>query len=332
LVFVTCLLVLVQAGASEARSSILPEPTPTPTCSAEFRVAFISDVTGLQSTGDADGWRGVGDAVRDRPCARARLIVPSRPSEYRHALRAGADAHDDLVIAASFLLTDAVVDAARANPGTRFVLVDPLVETPRLGNLAVLSFREDQAAYLAGALAGLLTRSGVVAGVYGPDGATDHVHRLGFEYGARYARPGVRVLGAYQPASEGAPYANPGWGAAQARAFIAQDADVIFGAGGTTGRGALEAATQAGTSCIGAEASDSSGCLLTTTVKFIDRGVRSTIVEAAAGDWSGGVAALGLAEGAVGLGPIRRSLRADMGRRLQQIADELAAGTLSTGL
>ena len=332
MVFVTCLLVLVQAGASEARSSILPEPTPTPTCSAEFRIAFISDVTGLQSTGDADGWRGVGDAVRDRPCARARLIVPSRPSEYRRALQAGADQHDDLVIAASFLLTDAVVDAARANPGTRFVLVDPLVATPRLSNLAVLSFREDQAAYLAGALAGLLTRSGVVAGVYGPDGATDHAHRLGFEHGALSARPGVRVLGAYQPASEGAPYANPGWGATQARAFIAQDADVMFGAGGTTGRGALEAAAQAGKSCIGAEASDSSGCLLTTTVKFIDRGVRSTVVEAAAGNWSGGVAALGLAEGAVGLGPIRRSLPADVRRRLQQIADELAAGTLSTGL
>src|SRR5207247_9600608 len=131
----------------------------------------------------------------------------------------------DVRMAARCRVADAVAGAARAKPWTRFVLVDPLVATPRLGNLAVLSFREDQAAYLAGALAGLLTRSGVVAGVYGPDGATDYVHRLGFEYGARYARPGVRVLGAYQPASEGAPYGNPGWGAAQARAFIAQDSD-----------------------------------------------------------------------------------------------------------
>ncbi|TMG15974.1 MAG: BMP family ABC transporter substrate-binding protein [Chloroflexi bacterium] len=212
LVLVTCLLVLVQAGASGARSSVNPAGTPTPGCTSEFRVAFITDVAGLQSTGDSDGWRGVGDAVRDRPCFRARLIVPSRPSEYRRSLQSGADAHDDLVIAASFLLTDAVVAVARANPGTRFVLVDPLVATPGLPNLAVLSFREDQAAYLSGALSGFLTRSGMVAGVYGPDGATDHVHRLGFEHGARFARPGVRVLGAYQPPSDGAPYANPGWG------------------------------------------------------------------------------------------------------------------------
>jgi len=324
----------VQAGASGARSSVTLAATPTPGCRSEFRVAFITDVAGLQSTGDADGWRGVGDAVRDRPCFRARLIVPSRPSEYRRALQSGADAHDDLVIAASFLLTDAVVAAARANPGTRFVLVDPLVETPALRNLAVLSFREDQAAYLAGALAGMVTQSGVIAGVYGPDGAMDHAHRLGFEHGARNARPGVRVLGAYQPPSEDRPYANPGWGAAQARAFIAQGADVIFGAGGTTGQGALQAAAQAGRSCIGADATDQSaaGCLVTSTVKFIDRAVRSAIDEAGAGRWSGGVEALGLAEGAVGLGPFRRSLPNDAVRRLQQIADELAAGILSTGL
>lgn len=235
------------------------------------------------------------------------------------------------MIGGSFLLTDAVVDAARANPGTRFVLVDPLVATAATPNLAVLSFREDQAAYLAGALSGLLTRSGVVAGVYGPDGAADHAHRLGFEHGARYVRPGVRVLGAYQPASEGAPYADPEWGAAQARAFIAQGADVIFGAGGSTGQGALLAAAQAGRSCIGADTSDAAGCSLTSTVKFIDRAVRATVTEAASGRWSGGQHALGLAQAAVGLTPLRRPLGEDAQRRLQTITELLAAGSLTTG-
>ena len=323
----------MQAGASGIRSGVNPTATPRTTCSPEFRVAFITDVAGLRSIADADGWRGVGDAMRDRPCAEARLIVPSRPSEYRNALQTGADAHDDLVIAASFLLTDAVVDAARANQATHFVLVDPLVETPALRNLAVLSFREDQAAYLAGALAGMVTQSGVIAGIYGPDGATDHAHRLGFEHGARYVRPGVRVLGAYQPASEGAPYANPVWGGTQARMFIAQGADVIFGAGGTTGQGALMAAAQAGKSCIGTGANDTiaPGCLLTSTVKFIDRGVRTTVTEASAGRWSGGRHALGLAQMAVGLAPLRRPLLGDALRRLQAVTDLLAVGELTTG-
>jgi len=321
----------VQAGANGISSRVDPTAAPAPSCAAEFRVAFITDVAGLRSTADADGWRGAGEAVRDKPCAHARLVVPARPSDYRRALQASADAHEELVIAASFLLTDDVLDAARANPQTRFVLVDPLVATPGLPNLAVLSFREDQAAYLAGALAGMLTRSGVVAGIYGPEGATDLAHRAGFEHGARYARPGVRVLGAYQPASEGAPYANPEWGATQARAFIAQRADVVFGAGGSTGQGALLAAAQAGRFCIGADPSTAAGCSLTSTVKFVDRAVRTTVTEAAAGRWSGGQHALGLAQMAVGLAPLRRPLPEDTVSRLQAIADLLAAGDLTTG-
>ena len=94
----------------------------------------------------------------------------------------------DVVIAGSFLLTDAVVEIARANPATHFVLVDPLVSPPDVPNLAVLTFRSDQAAFLAGALAGILTGNGVVAGIYGPAGAIDQANRLGFERGARFVQ------------------------------------------------------------------------------------------------------------------------------------------------
>src|SRR3989442_9006133 len=87
--------------------------------------------------------------------------------------------------------------------------------------------------------------------------------------------------------------------------FVVQGADVIFGAGGATGQGALLAAAQAGQSCIGIGASDASapGCLLTSTVKFIDGAVWATIIDAAAGRWSGGPRALCLAQIAVGLAP-----------------------------
>src|SRR4029077_4951047 len=197
----------------------------------------------------------------------------------------------DLVIAGTFLLTDAVVDVARANPGTRFVLIDPIVAPAGPANLAVVVFREDQAAFLAGALAGMVSQTGVIAGVYGPFGAADQRNRAGFEHGAAYVRPGIRVLGAYQPAGDGLPYANPGWGAAQAREFAQQDADVIFGIGGSTGKGALRGAAQSGVFCIGADAATDpavSDCLLASAIKHVDRGVALIVADAAAGYWSGG--------------------------------------------
>jgi basic membrane protein A and related proteins len=240
------------------------------------------------------------------------------------------------VIAGSFLLTDAVADVARANPATRFVLVDPIVEPGGPANLAVLIFREDQAAFLAGALAGMVSKTGVIAGVYGPFGAADQRNRAGFEHGAVYVRPGIRVLGAYQPAADGLPYANPGWGAAQARNFALQGADVIFGTGGSTGKGALRGATQSGRSCIGADVDSSSDpavseCLLASAVKHLDRGVALIVADAAAGHWSGGLRSLGLSEGAVELAPVQHELLAGYLEELHAIAAKLAVGALTTG-
>jgi basic membrane protein A len=323
-------LLLVQAGASATRQALVPSPTATPSCASIFRIGFVADVAGLASSVDAAGWRGVSDALREISCVRADLALPSRPSEYRHALQAYAG--HDLVIAGSFLLTDPVVDIARANPATHFVLVDPIVMPPDVPNLAVLTFRSDQGAFLAGALAAIVTRTGVVAGVYGPQGALDIANRLGFENGARYVRPGVRVLGAYQPAG-GKPYADPAWGAEQARGFVRAYADVIFGAGGTTGEGALLGAAQSGVVCISADlaASSDPGCSADST-KFIDRGVQLAVADAIAGEWHSGVRSLGLAQRAVGL-----SLSADprltpeIRDRLRAISDLLSTGLPSTG-
>jgi basic membrane protein A len=298
-----------------------------------FRVGFVGDVAGLDSRADAAGWRGVRDGLHGLRCARADVAVPARPSDYRRLLQAYAGY--DLVIAGSFLLAEAVVDVAHANPATHFALIDPILIPAAPPNLAVLVFRDDQVAFLAGALAAMVTRSGVIAGVYGPAGAADQRNRSGFEHGAAYVRPHVRVLGAYQPAADGLPYANPGWGAAQARAFAGQGADVIFGAGGSTGKGALRGAAQAGSMCIAADDAffdpGAGDCLRASGIKHVDRGVALIVADAAAGNWTGGVRAVGLSDGAVELGPVQHELFPGQLDELRAIARQLAAGALTTG-
>ena len=315
------------------RPAIAPSASasPTPVCASIFRVGFVADVAGLRSSVDAAAWRGVNQAVSEAACAAADLALPTRPSEYRRVLQSYAG--HDLVIAASFLLTDPVVDMARANPATHFVLVDPIVMPPALPNLVVLTFRSDQSAFLAGALAGILTGNGVVAGVYGPGGAMDVTNRLGFERGARFVRRGIRVLGAYQPAGS-APYADPTWGAAQANVFLREHADVIFGTGGTTGRGALEGATHSSAFCIneGLAASSEPPCVIATSVKFVDRGVKMAVADAIAGEWQSGVHSLGVAQRAVGLSlGTAPELTNDIRERILTIADLLAVGSISSG-
>jgi len=146
------------------------------------------------------------------------------------------------------------------------------------------------------------------------------------------------VLGAYQPATDGEPYANPAWGAGQARAFSSQQADVIFGAGGTTGEGALLGAAQADRLCIRAQVEaapdaggePAAGCLLASAVTRVERGVAISIADPANGRWRAGLRRLGLADGAVGLNA-HRSLLPQIQERLKNISDLLVSGALTTG-
>jgi basic membrane protein A len=289
----------------------------------------VTDVTGLRSNADADGWLGLQRAIERRPCARAELITSSRPSEYRRNLQVAVDHHTDLVIAGSFLLSDAVVDAAHANPATRFVLVDPILVPARQPNLGVLVFRDGEAVYLAGALAAMVSRTGTIAGVYGPGGLIDRQNRIAFEAGAHEVRDLTPVLGAYQPPSEGEPYENPAWGARQARLFLQDGADVILGVGGGTGRGAIQAADEAGRFCIAVDLEApsypaSAPCLLASTHKFIDHEVEQEVLVSIDGQWSAGDKQLGIAQGAVALNlssspVITPDIRARLARLSSQI-------------
>ncbi|HEX3629597.1 MAG TPA: BMP family ABC transporter substrate-binding protein [Candidatus Dormibacteraeota bacterium] len=298
-------------------------------------MAFVTDAGGLRADGPA--YRGVTQAVGQIGCAKSELISSVRPSDYRRNLQLAADHHNDLVVAASFLLSDAVVAAAQSNPGIPFLLVDAVVLPAGAPNLTEIAFRRDQAAFLAGALAAMLTRSGVVAGVYGPGGTIDQQQRLAFQRGADYVRPGLRVLGADQPADDGAPYGNPAWGESQARAFAGQKADVIFGAGGGTGAGALAGAAAMGRLCIGVDvialpAPEDPSCLVANARTSIDRGVDLEVVAAARGSRTTWLVSVGLREGAVGLDSFGPALTPEIQQRLRDIADKLIAGTLFTGV
>jgi basic membrane protein A len=333
------LLVLVLRPGPAGSHPPVTRPSAPAGCSGGFRVGFVTDIAGLDSTVDAQGWAGLQEAAHLRPCIAVELLRSSDPASYRADLELLAD-RNELVIAGSFLLTEAVGAAAADRPTTHFALVDPLLMPAIRPNLAVISVREDQAAFLAGALAAMVSRTKIVGGVYGPEGGAMTRYRHGFEKGAAAADSSVTVLGAYQGAPEGRPFGNPAWGEAQARSFIAGGADVIFGAGGSTGEGALQAAALNHLFCIGAGEDEfltdppARACLLTSAQTHPERAVRSAVLEAAAGAWKPGPTQYGIADGAVGLAPFHAldsSITPALRARLLELTGELAAGGFLDG-
>ena len=266
--------------------------TALPAAAQEALIESVCLVTDMGRVDDGtfnqSGYEGMLAAAQDFGL-ETDFIETSSQVDYESNLQTCVDAGHDAIITMGFLIVDATLAAARANPEVYFIGVDHFYdEAP--ANLVGLLFREDQAGFLAGALAGLMTESGVVAGVYGIDVPPVVRFRCGFENGVAHTNAAAQALGVYVPS-----FIDPATGAETALQFIAEGADVILGAGGTTGSGAIRAAAAAGVYVIGVDrdeylttfgGGESPGAdyLITSALKRVDRGVYLSLQALVEGD------------------------------------------------
>src|SRR6202171_5068695 len=224
------------------------------TCSKTYNVGLVTDVGKLSDKSfNANAWQGVQDAVADPAlCVKAKVIESTQPTDYQKNMQLFIDQKYDMVVTVGFLLGDDTLAVAKANPTVKFAIVDNAYTSPP-ANLVGLTFREDQAGFLAGIVAAKMSTTGTIGGVYGLDIPPVHKYRVGYENGAKYAVSSIKTLGVYQPPSGAKSFNDPDWGKQQATAMFCQGADVVFGAGGNTGNGALLAAVQAGKTCVGVD-------------------------------------------------------------------------------
>ena len=132
-------------------------------------------------------------------------VLPALAPHVRHDL-GGSDQ------TVGFAIGQATQEAAAKWKNVRFIGVDQFQERP-VENLAGLVFEEDKAGYLAGALAGMLTHTNVVAAVLGTDLVPPVVKfGKGYEAGAKATKPEIKVLTAYHPGGLAKGFTDPDWG------------------------------------------------------------------------------------------------------------------------
>ena len=170
-------------------------------------------------------------------------------SDYALAISQCVSAGNSLCIAVGFMMGDPLLWAATNHPGTAFAIVDMTWdESTYPANLRGMHFSVDEAAYLAGTLAGLMTETnkiGIVAGMDIPP-VNDFV--IPYLYGAQWAAPEVYVMVNY--AND---FSNEAIGADLADFQMGRGADIIFGVGGQMGNGAIKQACSHGVYCVGAD-------------------------------------------------------------------------------
>ena len=323
-------------AAAPATTAAAEEPADDMDDAEPFKIGLVTDTGKVDDKSfNQSAWEGAQEAAAALG-VEANYIETEEAKDYENNIGLFVDDGANVIITVGFGLGDATIAAAQANPDIFFIGVDQF-QGEALPNLAGLIFPEDQSGFLAGALAGMLTETNIVGAVLGTDLVPPVVaFKEGWEHGARYTNPDVETISTYHPGGLDVAFGDPDWGAATARQALDQGADIIFGAGGATGNGALiEIASQDGAFCVGVDTDqwntvpEAQPCLVTSAMKLITPGVADLVAQAASGDFAGGNYL-----GEVGLAPFHDFddiVTDEMRATLDDVLAGLNAGEINTG-
>jgi len=262
---------------------------------------MVTDVGGLGDKSFNDSaYRGLLEA-KSKFGALVTVLQSRSAADYEPNLSTLAEQGNALVVAIGFLMHDSLNDVAPRFPQTHFAIIDSVVDQP---NVTSVTFKEEESSFLAGALAGLVTKKNTVAFMGGIDSPLIEKFEAGYKAGVESTNPNARVLvkytGSFDDVAAGKEYAA---------VLFDQGADIIYAAAGKCGLGAIDEARSrpAGYYIIGVDSNQDAiapGKVLTSALKHVDQAVLELADQTRPGK-GGGHIVLGLKQGGVGLTDMR---------------------------
>ncbi|MGE5224535.1 MAG: BMP family ABC transporter substrate-binding protein [Omnitrophica WOR_2 bacterium] len=309
--------------------------------SSDFKVGLVTDVGKVDDKSfNQSAWEGVQQAQKDLG-AKVQYIETTDSKDYAKNISTFADGGYQVIVTVGFNLGEATTAAAKQYPNVKFIGIDQF-QTETVSNLVGLNFPEDQAGFLVGALGAMMSQSHKIGAVCGTD-AVAPVWRYGEGYkaGAAYidgqksTKTEVTVV-YHSDVGFDKTFTDPEWGKTTALSMIDKGVDVVFGAGGKTGNGALQGAAEKGVYAIGVDTDqyytvpEAQKVLLSSAMKLIVPGTFDLIKMAKDGKFPSGNY-----EGKAGYAPyhdLDSKVPADVKTKMEEIAKGLIDGSIKTNV
>ena len=209
-------------------------------------------------------------------------------------------------------MEQAVKESAANMPDTYFAGIDIEAMEGDPENFQGILYKEEQAGYLAGVVAGMMTREyadrsdrlnddnvvGVVLGMFIPPVER---YEVGYIQGVQSVNPDCKVLSVTSGS-----FTDQAKGKEAALAMIEQGADIIFQVAGLTGLGVIQAAKEEGVCAIGVDVDQSPvapEAVITSAEKKIPNTVFLAVESVVNDSFKGGTQVYGLAQDGVGISP-----------------------------
>jgi basic membrane protein A len=166
-----------------------------------------------------------------------------------------------------------------------------------LKNLTGLLFAANEGSYLAGVAAALKSTSGHIGFVGGVDTGLIHNFQVGYEAGAKAAKPDIKVDTQYiSPEGDFSGFSDPAKGQIVAKGMYDAGADIVFQVAGGSGLGVFQAAAASNKRAIGVDSDQYNtvddpalqAVIMTSMLKRVDNGVQAYIDDFVGGNVKGG--------------------------------------------
>ncbi|KUP08473.1 CD4+ T-cell-stimulating antigen [Bacillus coahuilensis m2-6] len=312
----------------------------------KFKVAMVTDVGGVDDKSfNQSAWEGIKAYGADNGLEEGNegysYLQSQSDADYETNLNTLARQDFNLVYGIGFLMMDAVNNVASQQTETQFGIVDAVVEQP---NVASITFKENEAGYLAGVAAGLATKTNKVGFIGGMEIEVIDRFEAGFIAGVKAVNPDAEVDSQYAGAFDKAEL-----GQTIAASMYSSNVDVIFHAAGATGNGLFKEARDLKAKdpsryiwAIGVDADQTAeglleidgeekNIILTSALKRVDVAVKDLAEQAKAGTFPGGeVINYGLAEDGVGLAPVNPDVENvdDINSKVEEYKEQIKNGEI----
>jgi basic membrane protein A and related proteins len=342
------LALLAACGSSPASSSS--------GSSGKFLGCMVTDTGGIDDKSfNQSSWEGMKAAAATDPSKIQVTYLPSTTSaDYASNISAFVGRKCGIIVTVGFLMADATEAAAKANPSQKFAIVDCSYASDCLSgtkekNIDQLVFDTVEDGFLGGYLAAGMTKTGVVATYGGEDFGTVTIYEDGFWDGVQYYNTQhhthVTVLGWDETSQKGdfiGNFTDVGAGQSLTNTFIGEGADIIFPVAGGVGLGTAKAIQIADTSGkhVLMEWVDTDGCIsaaqycqymLTSVTKGIVSAVKTAVLSAFHGTFSGGTYIGTLANGGAVLSPyhdLASQVPASLQAEIKTLQGEIESGKI----
>jgi basic membrane protein A len=329
---VAVLTLALGAGTGAAKSDVAATPQAT------FKVALVTDIGGLDDRSfNFLANKGLQDAKK-KLGVEGRVFISKSNADYIPNLSTAARQGYNLIISVGFLMGDATAAVAKRFPKSKFAIIDNSGAAKDLKgkptNVRGLLFKEQEAGYLVGYLAGreVLARpfggNTTIAAVGGLKIPPVDRFIAGYYAGAKKAGARVKVLHSYSQ-----DFVDQAKCKEQALNHIANGAKVVFQVAGQCGLGVLSAAKEKKVFGIGVDADQGylGTHVMTSATKKVDVAVYTTIQAAKATGTkfrTGFNAIFTVKNGGVGYGKISSRIPGNLKKAVESIRQQIASGKI----